>query len=97
MSFIMKRDKGYYEEEDAIVLSYDLVGSEQWILTEKDFDKPLSAVTKQDIEQLAKQRFKEGALYDKELSFDYNVDIKQVNVLDGNEDEHLLFDAKPLT
>ena len=97
MSFIMKRDKGYYEEEDAIVLSYDLVGSEQWILTEKDFDKSLSAVTKQDIEQLAKQRFKEGALYDKELSFGYNVDIKQVNVLDGNEDEHLLFDAKPLT
>lgn len=97
MSFIMKRDKGYYEEEDAIVLSYDLVGSEKWILTEKDFDKSLSAVTKQDIEQLAKQRFKEGALYDKELSFGYNVDIKQVHVLDGNEDEHLLFDAKPLT
>ena len=93
MSFIMKRDKGYYDEEDAIVLSYDLVGSEQWILTEKDFDKPLSAVTKQDIEQLAKQRFKEGALYDKELSFNYNVDIEKVNVLDSNEDEHLLFNT----
>jgi hypothetical protein len=94
MSFIMKKDKGYYEEEDAIVLSYDLVGGEDWILTQKDFNKPLSQVTKSDILKIAKKRFEDGDLFDKELSFGFNIGIKQINVLDSNGNEHFLMKTK---
>ena len=90
MSYIIKPSQHFFDK-DSIVLQCTFTGSDTFILTEEHFNKPLHTVTKQDIFELAEKYYREGNLYDFELAFDINVNIKNVSVLDHKLKEHLLF------